>query len=284
MPNMILFAIDDQPVAQNLGETPKMIEGVAEEVYKEITFPGFEEYNTREIIVEFKKDSLTESEKANIRNDMVYLFNLKRLVFKEKINDTSEIWSFSKYDTSLAVYKTMNELRKNPNFTYILYHSIMHMIDGHENPPLPEDGEILTPTPTPKPTPSPIKLPRMQLGVGKSKYTTQYGDKDIDPENKNVVPILLNGRVLLPIRAIVEELGGTVEWEAKTSNISIKLNDKSIKIGINNKNAVVNDKDVQLDVPPMIQNGRTLVPVRFIAENLGFKVDWAQDSLGVSIW
>ena len=47
-----------------------------------------------------------------------------------------------------------------------------------------------------------------------------------------------------------------------------------IEMWIGNKIALVNGKTIELDIPPEIKNGRTLIPIRFVAENIGAKVTW----------
>ena len=56
-----------------------------------------------------------------------------------------------------------------------------------------------------------------------------------------------------------------------------------IKLTVGNKNGTINDKPVTLDVPPVIQNGRTLVPLRFIGEAFGAKVDWDDKTRSITL-
>lgn len=81
-------------------------------------------------------------------------------------------------------------------------------------------------------------------------------------------------RTLVPLRFIAEAFGAEVSWDNFTRTATVKLNEKEIKIQIGNNSASVNGNFVSLDQPPVIQNNRTMVPIRFIAENLGAKVDW----------
>ncbi|MBE7053619.1 MAG: hypothetical protein E7391_05015 [Ruminococcaceae bacterium] len=87
-------------------------------------------------------------------------------------------------------------------------------------------------------------------------------------------PIIVEGRTLVPLRAIFEALGAKVEWDDLSKTATGIKDGNEIKIQINNAVAKVNGKDVTLDVPAQIVNSRTLVPVRFISESLGLKVDW----------
>lgn len=56
-----------------------------------------------------------------------------------------------------------------------------------------------------------------------------------------------------------------------------------IKLTVGSKDATINDKPVTLDVPPVIQDGRTLVPLRFISEAFGAKVDWDDKTRSITI-
>ncbi|WIF94461.1 copper amine oxidase N-terminal domain-containing protein [Caminicella sporogenes] len=91
----------------------------------------------------------------------------------------------------------------------------------------------------------------------------------------DVPPTIINGRTLVPVRAIFELFFLDVEWDGKTQTINAydKYGNK-IKMRINDKIAYVNGMKYELDVPPTIINGRTLVPVRFIAENFNTIVNW----------
>ncbi|MBE7053620.1 MAG: hypothetical protein E7391_05020 [Ruminococcaceae bacterium] len=87
-------------------------------------------------------------------------------------------------------------------------------------------------------------------------------------------PIIVEGRTLVPLRAIFEALGATVTWDDTTKTATGVLGTTTVSLQIDNTQAKVNGKDVTLDVPAQIVNSRTLVPVRFISESLGLKVDW----------
>jgi hypothetical protein len=88
------------------------------------------------------------------------------------------------------------------------------------------------------------------------------------------------GRTLVPIRFISESMGQDVEWKAETREVVIN---NSITLQLDNQNAVVYGKNVKLDTAPFIVNGRTVVPVRFISENLGYEVEWKAQTKEVVI-
>ncbi len=90
----------------------------------------------------------------------------------------------------------------------------------------------------------------------------------------DVKPVLEANRVLVPLRAIFEALGAEVGWDGKTGTVTAARGNNRIQLVIGNTTALKDGARVTLDVPAMIIDGRTLVPLRFISEALGAKVDW----------
>ena len=90
-------------------------------------------------------------------------------------------------------------------------------------------------------------------------------------------------RTLVPLRFISEAFGADVQWDELTRSVTVKLNDKEIKLQIGNNQASVNGEIVSLDQPPVIENNRTMVPIRFISESLGAKVDWDGETKTITI-
>lgn len=85
---------------------------------------------------------------------------------------------------------------------------------------------------------------------------------------------LVQGRFVVPMRAIFEALGAGVDWDGDTGTVTGIKDDICIKLTINSKAATVNNKAVELDVPATIIDGRTYVPTRFVSEALGANVEW----------
>jgi len=86
-------------------------------------------------------------------------------------------------------------------------------------------------------------------------------------------------RTFVPIRFIVEALGGTIAWNATTHTVTIVVGKKTIVLVIGQNYALVNGVRVPIDsnpaVVPYIQApGRTMLPVRFVSEQLGALVMW----------
>lgn len=99
-----------------------------------------------------------------------------------------------------------------------------------------------------------------------------------------VDPMLVNGRMLVPFRAIVEALGGEVGWDEKTSTVTVKKGATTILLQIESAAATVNGVEKKLEVPAKLVNDRTLVPVRFISEALGAEVIWDYLSNTAVVW
>ncbi len=90
----------------------------------------------------------------------------------------------------------------------------------------------------------------------------------------DVPPLIEDGRTLVPVRAIFEAMGMNVDWDETTRTVTGTGNGHSIILRIDDCNAEVDGKIKMLDVPSRIIDSRTLVPIRFISENLGATVDW----------
>lgn len=98
-----------------------------------------------------------------------------------------------------------------------------------------------------------------------------------------IEPAVVSGRTLVPLKAIFEAMGATVEWEQSTRTVTGIQGNKIIKLQLDNKTALVDEKEVNLDVAATAINGSTLVPTRFIAESLGAEVDWDNNTKSVLV-
>ncbi len=114
----------------------------------------------------------------------------------------------------------------------------------------------------------------------KTIITMQIGNTDVsvneDVITNDVAPVIRNDRTLVPIRVVTETLGGKVDWNAKTKEVTLNIDGKEIKMTIG--------KTLEkYGVAPMIINDRTYVPIRFVAEELGAEVQWNEETKTVTI-
>jgi hypothetical protein len=89
-----------------------------------------------------------------------------------------------------------------------------------------------------------------------------------------VQPARIGGRVLIPLRAVVEALGAEIKWDAATQTVHGTKGEKEFDLPIGARTATVNGGSVSLDVPAQLISGTTMVPLRFVAEALGAEVEW----------
>jgi len=87
-------------------------------------------------------------------------------------------------------------------------------------------------------------------------------------------PQEVNGRVMVPLRGVLEQMDAQVRWIPATRTVTATRADTVIRLPINQTVAEVNGRAVTLDVPAMLMMGRTMVPLRFVAESLGGVVTW----------
>lgn len=119
------------------------------------------------------------------------------------------------------------------------------------------------------------------MQIGNPVMTVNGTEKDIDAGG--TTPVVIDDRTLLPVRAFVEGIGGTVEWNDADKMAVLAYNDNEIKLTINSASAYLNNEVTELDVTPVIINDRTMLPIRFIAESFGYTVLWSQESQTVTI-
>lgn len=112
------------------------------------------------------------------------------------------------------------------------------------------------------------------IGQAAGGGTSIYLDgKALDlPKNGQVQNV--KGNVMIPIRVVMEQLGFDVVWEKGTRTVTIKQADTTIKLIINQTSASVNGQKTPLSVAPMLKGDTTLVPLRFVSEQMGLTVGW----------
>lgn len=99
----------------------------------------------------------------------------------------------------------------------------------------------------------------------------------------DVAPVIINDRTMVPVRSIFEKMNAEVTWINSKKQVIIKSLSKRIVLNVDKTRAYVDDKAVELDTAPVIVNDRTLIPVRFVSENLGYDVEWDNKERAVHI-
>ena len=124
----------------------------------------------------------------------------------------------------------------------------------------------------------------MHLYIDKTTYYVNDTLMTMD-----VAPIIRESRTLLPIRYVAEALGADVEWNATERKVTITFKETIIELWIDKNTAKVNGEYKLIDAtnpkvtPIIIPPGRTMLPIRFIAENLGCLVEWSDQLREVKV-
>ncbi|MHB8107507.1 MAG: copper amine oxidase N-terminal domain-containing protein [Candidatus Cryosericum sp.] len=121
----------------------------------------------------------------------------------------------------------------------------------------------------------------ISLQVGSPSMTVNGVVKAVDAQGTK--PVIANGSTMVPIRAIVEALGGTIAWDASARRLDVRLGSRSVMMWIGKVTATVNDSSKTMSTAPAIIGGRTMIPLRFAAESLGCLVGWDQPTKRVTV-
>ncbi|MGI5839853.1 MAG: stalk domain-containing protein [bacterium] len=122
----------------------------------------------------------------------------------------------------------------------------------------------------------------IELTINQAGYRVGGQSRQMDAP-----PVIIEGRTMLPVRAVVEALGGDMTWDAAEQKTGAALGDKTVFVWVGSAQAEAGGRKLQIDpanprvMPMIVPPGRTLLPLRFITENLGCSVAW--DPVGGTI-
>ncbi len=123
---------------------------------------------------------------------------------------------------------------------------------------------------------------QLEYRIGESEY-----GRDSYKITMDTKPIILHDRTFLPARYVVEPLGGEISWDGITKEITVSYGDTEIVVTIGKATATVNGKSVNIsddkNVAPVIVDDRTLIPLRFIAENMNCEVGYEASTKTISL-
>ena len=87
-------------------------------------------------------------------------------------------------------------------------------------------------------------------------------------------PTIVDGRTMLPFRFVAENLGAEVFWNADSRQVTAVSGGVTVVLTVGSQTALVNGEPRPINVPPSIINGRTMVPLRFLADAFGWDLVW----------
>jgi hypothetical protein len=112
---------------------------------------------------------------------------------------------------------------------------------------------------------------RIMLAIGETDYTVGGVSRTMD-----TAPEIVNGRTMVPLRFVAEALGAKVDWNNNSRTAIVALNGKTLRV-------TIGELAPGMDIPAMLINSRTMVPLRYVSETLGCDVDWNEDARTVGI-
>lgn len=117
-------------------------------------------------------------------------------------------------------------------------------------------------------------LHTMELAIGQKSVIVDGIAAEAD-----AAPVIIEDRIFLPLRVLIERVGGSISWQAATRQVTVKSRGVTLVLTIGKSMAVVNGVATAIDsanarVVPVIVGGRTLLPLRFVAESLGLDITW----------
>ncbi len=116
------------------------------------------------------------------------------------------------------------------------------------------------------------------------KVTHEIGIK-IDGEyiDTDVSPYIENGVTMVPLRSLLEKLGMDISWDAENQEIICTTQESSIVFTIGSTKVTVDGKEVKMPLPPAIKDASTMIPIRFLVEELGAEFNWNESSKLIDI-
>ncbi len=111
------------------------------------------------------------------------------------------------------------------------------------------------------------------LNLGETQVTIISGGNS-KTNILSAAPEILGGRTMIPLRGVIDELGYELNYNGDLNRVEIISDDQEIYLILGLNTALVNGIEVELDQPAVAKEGRTLVPLRFVGESLGFTVEY----------
>lgn len=105
-----------------------------------------------------------------------------------------------------------------------------------------------------------------------------------DRHKLSAPPMLLNGTTMIPVRDVVELLGGSIAWNAETQRINISYHYKTISMTVGSKIAYISGIPTPLQQAPVLIDGFTMVPLRSVVDGLGCSVNWIDTQQNIYIY
>lgn len=128
--------------------------------------------------------------------------------------------------------------------------------------------------------------PAAAESAGKTIQLT-IGKKDVavggEPRQLDVAPLIDQERTFVPVRFVVDAMGGNIDWNAADKKVTIRKDGHFIELWVGQTEMIADGARTPSDVPPILHSNRTMLPLRFVSEQLGMKVAWDPATKGITI-
>lgn len=122
---------------------------------------------------------------------------------------------------------------------------------------------------------------------GAQRLQLRFGSAEVSADGislpTDAAPVVIENRTFVPVRAVSEMIGATVGWDAQTRTVTIEADGKRLSIPVDSNTATLDGKEVPMDASAQIVDGRTVLPLRFVSESLGLKVEWDAKTQTITI-
>ena len=205
------------------------------------------------------------------------------LVIQLNSLDSSVLWEIGLYDSSLEqVWYTVSHENEYSILTYrteympfgdyvLVLQPATEIEEGHEYP----YTLVLHTADTFK--------TRIVMQIDNPEMSVNGVPMDIDPGYATAPVLLPTASTVVPIRSLIEVLGGSIAWDPSTQQVRIEYKGHTLILTIDDNQALCDGKVYPLATSPRIIEGRTMLPLRFVSQMLGCTVDWYQESLEIVI-
>ncbi|MCL6635799.1 MAG: copper amine oxidase N-terminal domain-containing protein, partial [Peptococcaceae bacterium] len=125
----------------------------------------------------------------------------------------------------------------------------------------------------------------IRFKLGEARYEVIAGGQK-QVQEADAAPFLENGRTFVPVRYLALALGvpeGGISWSPSAQTVTLAHNGVTVSLAVEGNILYVNDRPVTVDVAPLLLNGRTFLPARYVAEAFGYRVEWDEKEQAVVI-
>lgn len=242
-----------------------------------------DEIKANSMVIETVNDGFKMTEPKDLKKQLTELYNEKgmrpvRVVYADTGYDVDMVeYIYTNYNGKLLLNLCLYDWTDDQNIKVLINgEPVTSSLELRSMETMGETIELKTHEPILLQIDNDVKVDRsgIELQIDNPVMTVEGKRVPVDAENSDTAPVIENSRTLLPIRAIMDAVGGESEWDEATKTVVCKYNGREVVMSIGDTSANVNGEESTLDTAPTIINDRTMLPLRFVAEAFGLSVDW----------